>query len=215
MLKEAKQELWRKWRNKKGKKQGKEPLGMDQTLLKVEKEVENYKKEVEKEKMEQEMKKNRLKKKQEKEKHWEMLRWVVGFIEKNQENWERRRKEQIRKMDWQSMSEDEKRNEFERETVEIENKNPEERKLERLELAKRLKENWKQWRGAGDESGDAEKDFDSDSNVPTNSQIVGEEIVLSFQARGEGKLTPAIIKDLQARGEGCQNPGTIGTAQAR
>ena len=40
-------------------------------------------------------KKERLARKKSNEKHFEMMKWVVKFIDENKSNWERRRKEEI------------------------------------------------------------------------------------------------------------------------
>ena len=96
MMEEAKNELWRRWRQKKGRKIKEwKDIGtnesLEKKLEKIEKEVEKYKVEVEKESREE-----NLKKKREKEKHWEMMRWIVKFMEENREGWITRRASQLK-----------------------------------------------------------------------------------------------------------------------
>ena len=103
-LKEAKEELWRHWRQKKGrteykKKTKKEEydINLERKLERIELEIKNYEEELEKELVDTlekvENKNKQLEKKRKKEQHWEMLAWIVAFIEENKSSWETGRKE--------------------------------------------------------------------------------------------------------------------------
>ena len=45
---------------------------------------------------EKKQKEDRKRRKEAKEKHWDMMKWVVGFIDANKDEWNRRRMEEIR-----------------------------------------------------------------------------------------------------------------------
>ena len=87
-LKEAKHESWRKWRQNKGR--NKPPQNMtkenkdkelEKKLSRIEEELKKYEEELKKEKEKAETKKEKLEKNRKKEKHSEMLRWIVAFID--------------------------------------------------------------------------------------------------------------------------------------
>ena len=230
MMKEAKQELWRKWRNKKEKKQDKGPQkveNMEQALIKVELEVEKYKKEVELEKEAQEKRKDRIRRKKEKERHWEMLRWIVTFIEKNKDGWDRRRKEQIERTNWLDLTEEERKKEFEEQKLKRDKttKCPETKRKERLELAKKLKEDWKSWRETGEEREDHEQQLHaspqtseeerSDRDLQARGEELSSGYLYDYKARGEGSLIPSNYTSPQARGEGKSDPSNHNQSQAR
>ena len=98
LLREAKQELWKKWRQKKGKckpkisdlknKTGNKEDELTRKLETIEDEVKRYEEELKIERELARTKKEKLEKKKRKEKHWEMLRWIVSFIEENKGQWE-------------------------------------------------------------------------------------------------------------------------------
>ena len=68
---------------------------LEEELKKVEIEVRRYLEEKETEKQRQEQRERRKAKKWEKEKHWEMMRWITKYIEENKISWEER--EEMRK----------------------------------------------------------------------------------------------------------------------
>ena len=95
-LKEAREKIWSKWRQNKGKKTHFPKLktkgskeALEDKLQKVEAEIESYKKELEKIEAEKEKRENKLKKKERKLKHWEMMKWIVAFIDENKEEWDK------------------------------------------------------------------------------------------------------------------------------
>ena len=81
---------------------------MEKALEKIGKEVENYKKELEAEKEAADKRKDQMMRKRQKEQHWEMLRWVVEFIENNQIEWLTRKEEKNSKEmeKWSTMAEE-------------------------------------------------------------------------------------------------------------
>ena len=108
-LKEAKEEIWKRWRHKKGKitninktnninntkkyenKTVEEKIEHEELKLKrIEEAIKQNEKEMEE-------KSGRLDKKRRKEQHWEMAKWLVEFIDENKEKWERVSKEREKK----------------------------------------------------------------------------------------------------------------------
>ena len=78
-----------------------------------------------------------------------MLRWITMFIEENKQNWKER--------DENRKEEEEKKPEEKQKPEKNDKKqvtNPEERKMERLKQAKKMKEYWKRWRRNSSESSD-------------------------------------------------------------
>ena len=85
------------------------------------------------------------------EKHWEMLRWVVEYIDANKSFWEENRLEKIKYLEdmeekerWERLGEMEKRRELERK-----NETEKTEKLPRsakIELAKEKRKLWQDWR---------------------------------------------------------------------
>ena len=100
LLKEAKEELWKRWRQNKGRKatnpEIKDREKLEDKLSRIEREVAEMEKSREKVIKERNEKAARLEKKRRKEQHWEMLKWIVAFLEDNQGKWNelRRKKEQ-------------------------------------------------------------------------------------------------------------------------
>ena len=85
-LKEAKEELWRRWRQKKGRTEYKkkttkeeENINLDRKIERIELELKKYEEELENEMVEiletVENREKKLEKKRKKEQHWEMLAW--------------------------------------------------------------------------------------------------------------------------------------------
>ena len=130
-LEEAENEIWRKWRQRKGRgMKSWNMLGENETLEKkleiVEDQVEKYKLElerietwrnrrIEEEGQESENKRKRLEQKRRNEKHWEMMRWITKFMKENKNSWEmrkelemKRRKREEEKVQWDKLTELEK-----------------------------------------------------------------------------------------------------------
>ena len=165
-LKEAKEELWSKHSQKKGRglkkktKKEEEKLSLERKLDIIEKEAIKYEDELEKEMIDIqdkiESKERKLEKQKRKKKHYEMLRWTVNFIDEHKHEWELERKRKIRDTDeeeknseWKKLTKEEKINLIKAEESkesEMKEKNPENSKLERLKTAITDKENWKTWR---------------------------------------------------------------------
>ena len=133
LLKEAKEEVWKKWRQNKGRKgtnpkiktrEDKNP--MEEKLRKIEMEVIKFKEErdrkqqeesrnVDKEEDEETKKQKRLETKKRLEGYWEKLRWVMKILEettelqsniKKKKNTDSREEEKLR--DWNQKTETEK-----------------------------------------------------------------------------------------------------------
>ena len=169
LLKEAKEELWKRWRQKKGRKIKKpgelrdnERRNMEKRLERIEEELIKEKEEREKEQEVKEKIKNekieRQKRKEKKEKHWEMLRWTVAFLEENKSKWEeiRRRREEDIKEDqeyenWKEMKLDEKMTQLEARKIKS-------TREERIEKAKIRTEAWQRWRERQEEEQKTEED---------------------------------------------------------
>ena len=99
LLKETKEELWRRWRQRKGRgiegwnpekydSKEAEHREIDKKLERAEKELKLHREEAEKKKLEEDEKNRRLETKKRKEKKWEMMRWLTNFLEKNKEDWD-------------------------------------------------------------------------------------------------------------------------------
>ena len=87
----------------------------EEKLEKIEKEIDKYKKELEKAKEEETKKTEKIERKKRRQKHWDMMKWVVQFIDDNKERWDemRRRKKEDRKQqelleDWNKKTKEEK-----------------------------------------------------------------------------------------------------------
>ena len=89
IMKEFEENLWRKWRGKVDKKIGK-PI-REMAAENVDRRIEQIQERLEEIRKEEELRKVRKQKKQKLEEHWEMLRWLVGYIKENKYAWERRR----------------------------------------------------------------------------------------------------------------------------
>ena len=107
ILKEAKEEIWNKWRHSKGRRKDNPNMttksqnqNLEEKLTRIELEEEKYKKESEKTKQREKEKKKRL------EKHWDMLRWIVNFMEENDQKW--KKMEKVRKLEQEQREEKER-----------------------------------------------------------------------------------------------------------
>ena len=110
LLKEAREELWKRWRQKKGRGTANPGIKvtdiqkMERKIERIEKELADQEERRQREKDERIKKEDRLKTKKRKEQHWEMLRWIVAYLEENKAGWEEtRRKRKKMKRTKQSM----------------------------------------------------------------------------------------------------------------
>ena len=82
LLKEAIEELCKRWRQKKGRRNNQKlhkEEELEKNLSRIEEEVSKYEEEIKTKEAEEKTRRERLEKKKQKEKHWEMLRWIVTF----------------------------------------------------------------------------------------------------------------------------------------
>ena len=163
-LKEAKTELWKQWGQGRGRKGipppkissiqvQTTPEALEKQLERVEQAVQKYKKEVEEEQERRKRKEDRLERAKRKKQHYEMLRWITEFIDKNSQSWKERRKQQLEEKEetekqWDKLSMEEKRTRFEEEEMvkimeKEEEKDPKLKKQIRLEQILRLKSSWR------------------------------------------------------------------------
>ena len=82
-----------------------------------------------------------------------MMKWIVGYIEANKEEWDRRRVEKMKEREeskkreeWRLLSQEEKIQKLREEEAEARSMARNSSKEDRLEAAKRLKELWKRRR---------------------------------------------------------------------
>ena len=155
-LKEAKEKLISRWRQNKGKKdsvlKGKDDQEeLEVKLEKIEREIIKYKKELEVKRANEVIKEKRLEKKKRKLRHWEMMKWIVKFIEDNKKEWEvlkRRRKEDDensrKRQQWLEKDKEDKIKLLKKEEEEKYRKKEmlKSNKEARLEEVLRMKENW-------------------------------------------------------------------------
>ena len=136
---------------------------MEKQLRRIETEVDRYRRElVEKEEMESRNKERKTGRGM-KERHWETMNWVVGFIEASKEELEQGRRdeakekeEEQRMQEWRNLTKEEKilkLREEERETRRSTKSNKE----ERLKTAITLKELWKKRNGIEEEGEELEE----------------------------------------------------------
>ena len=86
LIKEAKEEMWRKWRQIKERRGGavryKNDLErLEIELEKAEKELKRYQEEKKEQAEREEQREKRKARKREKERHWDMLIWILRYIE--------------------------------------------------------------------------------------------------------------------------------------
>ena len=182
-LKEAKQKIWRKWRQNKGKKidfpireTGKN-AAWEEKLKKIEREVEKYKVELENAKKEDAKRAAKLEKKKRKLAHWEMMKWVISFIEENKERWDRMkqkrrkdREEEAASNEWKTKTMEEKILQLQTENMKRKTTIMEDRES-RLEEVRKMKENWKR-REAKEQVEEEEEEL---PEQPRHPPEVGEE----------------------------------------
>ena len=124
-------------------------------------------------------KQERLEKKRRKEKHWELLRWLVNFIEENKQQWEENRQKRkedqektLREEEWRTLTKQQKLNQLQREEeAKKEEISPEMRKKRRQEECMQRSRNWKTWR---EEHEDDTSEEEPEENQPTEDIKVEE-----------------------------------------
>ena len=176
-LKEAKMEIWKRWRQKKGKapelkdKKTQELENLEAKLEKIEKAVKKYEEELEKDldkiAEKAESREKQIDKRKRKMEHWEMLRWTVAFIEEHKKEWEdekqRKKEERLRFeknqdsiKNWYNMSKEERvealkleeKERKEKKKRESETLSPSKIKEKRVEEALNKRKRWKERREA-------------------------------------------------------------------
>ena len=73
-------------------KEKKSQGNLEEKLKKIEKEIEKYREELKKAGEERKKKDERINKKQRKQAHWDMMKWVVKFIDDNKVKWDNLRR---------------------------------------------------------------------------------------------------------------------------
>ena len=121
----------------------------------IEKEVMKYKEELQKKQEEEKKKEDRMTKKRKMEQHWEMLRWLVQFMDENKYKWaemkkgrareEEEKRKRKKREEWEMKTRDQKIKEMweEEQRKKI---NRLSNKDERLAEAQRLKRSWMETR---------------------------------------------------------------------
>ena len=178
-LKEAKLELWRRWRQRKGRIPGQkskkdlEVEDLETKLKKIEEEIHRMEDELEKELVEvqekAEKKEKTLEKKRKKERHWEMLKWTVEFIEEHKHHWEKEKKRKREEKEeeeenlelWMTLGKAEKIEMLKKEEENSNKSNMDDEYLERIKeerirTALSVKETWNSWRKVEREDDDDE-----------------------------------------------------------
>ena len=152
LLQEAKQELWRRWRQKKGREteftKDTRKLDEEDRLKRIEREVKKHQEELEERKRKEEELKERKHKQAEKKKRWEMLRWIVAFIEERKPEWEKRKAKELEK---RRATERERIGEKEERKADVDEgggdaASPGKERKKRLKVAVERAKNWKEWR---------------------------------------------------------------------
>ena len=88
-------------------------------------------------------------KKRKKEQHWEMLRWIVLFLEENKVKWDELRKRRLKDEQEQVQYEEWRKSEIEEKgrILESRKKRTETTREERIQIALQKKQAWIKWRG--------------------------------------------------------------------
>ena len=176
LLKEAKEQLWKRWRQRKGREQKTARLpekSEEKRLEMIERELRNHQQELEEERRQETEAENRKKRRDEKKKRWEMLRWIVSYIEENKPKWNIRREKQLKARMEQSEENGER---------EMREKNgadggekrvitPEEIKAKRLEKVLMKTASWKKWRRENEEKNSRSEDEEEDLEVIKTSEV--------------------------------------------
>ena len=177
VLREARREIWSRWRQNKGRKVGEktaekarmeeEEAELERRLSKISEDLKRKEQEQERRRKKDEEKNNLLERKRKKLQHWEMLRWIVGYIDKNKQNWEDKRIEEVEKREeeekreqemWEKMQNEEKIATIKEEETKLKTREPVS-KEQRLQKAIELKRLWREER-SGKEKEEEEVEVD-------------------------------------------------------
>ena len=113
------------------------------------------------------------KRRDEKKKRWEMLRWIVSYIEENKPKWNIRREKQLKARMEQS-EENGEREMREKNGADGEEKRvitPEEIKAKRLEKVFMKTASWKKWRRENEEKNSRSEDEEEDLEIFKTSEV--------------------------------------------
>ena len=180
ILKEMKDNMWKRWRGKSVRKQEgaeeipKEEDRLDAKLLEIEQRIEEIR--LEKKRVEE-----KKEKKRKLEEHWQMMKWLTRYIEENRYIWERRRQVQEEDAQLNELYDEWLAKDAPAQIKEIMEEKDEERmkedakkmKKDKARIRKRL---WKDWR-KDTEDEDIEKmmkKVDGDENEGVGEQGAGQ-----------------------------------------
>ena len=192
ILKEIKDNMWKRWRGK-ARKNGKleeipkEEEKLDAQIMEIEQRVEEYRQE--KRRVEE-----RKDKKRKLEEHWQMMRWLTRYIEENRYTWERRRliQEEESQMnenydEWMNKEADDQIRDLMMSKDQEDRKEVEQRK--RMEKAKARRKLWKEWRWrneAADDDDERDQVIDDEGlKEHEGSKEHAEEVLHQGEAVGE------------------------------
>ena len=155
-LKEMKDNMWKKWRGEPKGKENKIKIPdddekLDEKMRELTDRIEQYRKEL-REVEERKQKKKKL------EDHWQMMRWLVKFIDQNRYAWERRRQIEDEEKEMNAVYEEwlakDKFSQIEEMKVKKQQEmDSEKRKELRQERAKVRRNMWKNWRDKDEGTG--------------------------------------------------------------
>ena len=212
-IKEAREELWKRWRHAKGKRKTNPNYSkktrnetLEDKLDKIETEISKYKAELEQRQEQERRKEDRLAKKRRLERHWEMLRWIVQFMDENEDKWAELKRirtteeeERTKRSEWEKKTQEQKIKEIQEEERR-EKKERMSKKDERLKEAQHLKRSWTERRELDETMSDWEED---DEGVAGGGSPKG---AFSFQNKALSVLTqegdPPIGKKMGTLGVG-------------
>ena len=92
LLKEVREEMWKRWRQTKGRRGSPTISGKIIQEDRLEKELEKVEQELRSYEEEERDRKKRKVKKAEKERHWDMMKWITAYIEENKLEWDEKDK---------------------------------------------------------------------------------------------------------------------------
>ena len=138
--------MWKRWRQTKGRRGSPTISGKIIQEDRLEKELEKVEQELRSYEEEERDRKKRKVKKAEKERHWDMMKWITAYIEENKLEWDERDKLR-REVQEEEEGEETSRNQ---DTSLVEAKEidetAEEKREKRIKQAQEMKERWRKWR---------------------------------------------------------------------